>query len=66
MRRLKDWLAAQGFVILSEKFTSAGTEMTVRSPRGRTAVLIHEGGRDPASLIERLQGILDAESLAKS
>jgi hypothetical protein len=30
------------------------------------AVLIHEGGRDPALLIERLQGILDAESLAKS
>jgi hypothetical protein len=66
MKRLKDWLAAQGFVILSEKLTSAGTEITVRSPRGRTAVLIHEGGRDPTLLIDRLQGILDAESLAAS
>ena len=66
MRRLKAWLSAQGFAIVSEKLTSAGTELTVRSPRGRTAVLIHEGGRDPALLIERLQGILDAESLAKS
>jgi len=66
MRRLKDWLAAQGFVILSERLTSAGTEITVRSPRGRMAVLIHEGGRDPALLIESLQGILDAESLARS
>ena len=66
MRRLKDWLVAQGFVILSEKLTSAGTEITVRSPLGRTAVLIHEGGRDPNLLIERLQGILNAESLSRS
>lgn len=66
MKRLKTWLVAQDFVILSEKFTSAGTELTVRSPRGRIAVLIHEGSRDPALLIERLQGLLDAESLSRS
>ena len=66
MRRLKGWLAAQGFVILSERLTSAGTEITVRSPRGRNAVLVHESGRDPALLIERLEGILNAELLAKS
>jgi hypothetical protein len=65
MRRLKTWLAAQGFVILREKSTSSGTEITVRSPRGRTAVLVHERGRDPALLIERLEGILNAESLAR-
>jgi len=49
-----------------ERLTSAGTEMTVRSPRGRTPVLVHERGRDPALLIERLKGILNAESLVRS
>lgn len=66
MRRLKDWLSAQGFVILSQKLTSAGTEITVRFPHRRTAVLVHERGRAPSLLIERLEGILNAESLAKS
>jgi hypothetical protein len=66
MRRLKTWLEAQGFVILSEKFTYPGIEITVRSPGGRTAVLVHERGRDPALLIERLEGILNFESLARS
>lgn len=66
MKRLKTWLTAQGFVILTEKFTSAGTELTVRSPAGRIAVLVHERGGDPARLIERLEGILTAESLMTS
>jgi len=66
MRRLKTWLLAQGFVILSERLTSAGTEITVCSPRGRNAVLVHERGRDPALLIERLEGILKAESLVRA
>ena len=58
MREIRAWLRAHGFVVVSERIGLEGVELTVRSPEGRVASLIHRPGRDPLPMLETLDAAL--------
>ena len=58
MKGIRAWLRANGFVIVSERIGPEGILLTVRTPEGREAGIVHGPGLDSLPVLQTL-AVLD-------